>query len=210
MVDQPPFIEAMQFLLDLTLKHKVGPTLGSEAAIQGGSYRAKRALSIISWSTPSSFPETLFKQVQIHLPFSKFKTHGVGGDHLSVNKSSKNVDRALEWCTTFCVDRDNRMKFLEISSVPAYDPLPIVQASPDGKPKTIALINLSRIKGMSPLPANTEGVVVFPQWYGAKASQFTQDTLTAALQSVLTGKATMKDAMTQAKQTIDAELAKKK
>jgi hypothetical protein len=39
---------------------------------------------------------------------------------------------------------------------------------------------------------------------------FTNDTLKAAMQSVLIGKATVKDAMTQAKAKIDAELAKAK
>ena len=96
----------------------------------------------------------------------------------------------------------------QVSSVPAYDPLPIVQASPEGPPKTIGLINLSRIKGMSTLPQNAEGVETYPGWLGRKP-QFFSDTMGAAMESVLIGKATVKDAFAQAKTKIDAELAKK-
>jgi hypothetical protein len=173
-------------------------------------YLAKRALASVSWSTPSVYPEeNTFKQTQIHLPFADHKVHAFGANYISVNKVSKLQDAGFEWTTTFCVDKDVRALFLQVSSVPAYDPLPIVQASPEGRPKTIGLMNLSRIKGMSSVTTDTDNVVVYPRWYGLKAPQFTRDTLAATFDSVLAGKS-VKDAYTDAANKISAELAKKK
>jgi ABC-type glycerol-3-phosphate transport system substrate-binding protein len=206
-VDQDATVEAMQMVADLVLKHKVAPTIDAEKAIQGGNYRAQRAVASITWSTPSVYPEAK-DQAYIHMPFTKKKGHRFGANHFSINKASKNQDAAFEFIKTFLTDKDARTKFFQVSSVPAYDPLPIVQASPDGPPKTIGLINLSRIKGMSTLPQNAEGVETYPGWLGRKP-QFFSDTMGAAMESVLIGKATVKEAFGQAKSKIDAELAKK-
>lgn len=208
--DQPPAQQAIQWLADLVLTAKVAPKPAAEAAIHGGSYRAKRAVAAIDWSTPSIYPEEgLFKQTWIALPFSKHRLHRFGANYLAVNQHSKQRDAALEWITTFCVDKDVRTLFLQYSSVPAYDPLPIVNAAPAGTPKTIALINLSHIKGMSPTPATAEGVISYPGWDG-RDPQFTDNTIRTAMQSVLTGSATVKEAFALAKQKIDANLASKK
>jgi hypothetical protein len=83
-----------------------------------------------------------------------------------------------------------------------------VEASEEGRPKTIALINLSRIPGMSTLPDHTEDLATYPRWYGAKAPQFMRDTLTAAMQSAVIGSAELQAAMDDAKAKIDEELAK--
>jgi maltose-binding protein MalE len=211
MIDQPPFLEAIQFIADLILKHKVAPSGAAETAIQGGSYRAKRALASMTWTTPSIFPESAIgPQAYAHLPFSKNKVHAVGANCTSVNKASKYVDAGLEWATEFCLNRDIQQKFLADVSVPSYDPLPIVQAASDGPGKTIGLINLSRIPGMSSIPSDAEGVVLYPRFLGRKAPAFIRDTLSAALQSIQVKNVSVKDALTEAKQKCDAEIAKKK
>jgi len=134
------------------------------------------------------------------------KVHTIGANMLCVNKNSQQKDAAFKWALTFCTDLDVRTKFVNVS-LPAYDPLPIVNASPEGSAKTIALINLSRIKSISAVPADAENVTVYPRWYGRKASAFTQQTMHDALDSVILGKATAQQAMTTAKQAIDAKLA---
>jgi ABC-type glycerol-3-phosphate transport system substrate-binding protein len=206
-IDQELFLETVQMTSDLLLKHQVTAPLDAEKAIQGGNYRAQRAVAAVSWSTPSIFTG-LQNQVYFHLPFTKKKAHRFGANHLAINQASKQLDASTQFLLTFLTDKDARTKFFQVSSVPAYDPLPIVQASLEGTPKTIGLINLSRIKGMSTLPANTEGVEVYPGWLGRKP-QLVANTLTAAVESVMIGKASVKEAFTQAKATIDAELAKK-
>ena len=45
--------------------------------------------------------------------------------------ASKYTEAALDWVITFITDNEVRAKFLQVSSVPAYDPLPIVEASPE-------------------------------------------------------------------------------
>ena len=208
LVNSPEAVAALQVLVDAVTVHNIAPTPDAAQAIQGGAYRAQRAVCDITWSTPSIYPENVgFEQIYAHLPFIQKRVHAFGANCLSLNAASANLEAAANWMTTFCVDDDVRAEFLQISSVPAYDPLPIVEASPEGRPKTIALINLSRIPGMSTIPEHAEDVANYPRWYGAKASQFMRDTLAAAMQSVVIGSATLQQAMDDAKAKIDAELA---
>jgi maltose-binding protein MalE len=209
LVNSPEVVGALQVLVDAVTVHKIAPTPDAAQAIQGGAYRAKRAVADINWSTPSVYPDNVgFEQIYAHMPFLKSRVHAFGANCLSLNAASSNLETAANWVITFCVDDDVRTEFLQISSVPAYDPLPIVEASPEGRPKTTALINLSRIPGMSTIPEHTEDVVNYPRWYGAKASQFMRDTLAAAMQSVVIGSAELQAAMDDAKAKIDEELAK--
>ena len=85
-------------------------------------------------------------------------------------------------------------KFLEVSSVPSYDPLPIVKAAPDSPGKTVALIDLSRIPGASSIPSHTVDVVRWLYWFGRYAPSQTQAALTSVPQQVILGKATAKEA----------------
>jgi len=208
LVNSPEVVAALQVLVDAVTVHNIAPTPDAAQAIQGGAYRAQRAVCDINWSTPSAYPDNVgFEQTYAHLPFLQKRVHAYGANCLSLNAASSNLEAAGTWMTTFCVDDDVRTEFLQISSVPAYDPLPIVEASPEGRPKTIALINLSRIAGMSTIPEHTEDVANYPRWYGSKAPQFMRDTLAAAMQSVVIGSASLQQAMDDAKAKIDAELA---
>jgi ABC-type glycerol-3-phosphate transport system substrate-binding protein len=210
LVDQPEFLEMVQFLLDLVMKHKVAPSAEGSKAIQGGAFRANRAVSGITWSTVSIWPiKDTFPQAHMHLPFAKHRVHAAGDAPFCVNKDSKNTDAGFHWVTQFNLNREVAKMEAEIAAIPAYDPLPIVGVMPEGPAKTVNLINLSRIKGMSTVPDKAEGVVDVPRWNGGKANVFTGDTLTAAIQSVATGEATLEDAFAQAKAKIEAELAKK-
>ncbi len=207
LLDQDPVLDAAQKVVDLFQVHKVAPLPGEESATPGGTYLGKRAMAAINWSTPSVYPEAnTFAQEHFHLPYSQSKVHAIGGNQLMVNIASKNIDASQEWVMRFCLDDQVRTKFLEVSSVPAYDPLPIVAASPSGTPKTIALINLSRIANVSSLPNNAINVVTYPRWYGNKASKFTQQTIKDALNKAILGSASVKDAFAEAKRAVDAEL----
>ncbi|MBM7789610.1 ABC transporter substrate-binding protein [Tenggerimyces flavus] len=207
MLDSEPAIGAAQQIADLFVKHKVAVPTGTETSVRGGTYLAKRCVATLQLSTPSAYPEeNNFPMSYFHLPYANRKVHCFGGGSLCVNAQSKFQEAALDWAITFTTNTEVRTKFLQFSSVPSYDPLPIVDASPEGTPKTIALINLSRIKGMSPLPANAENVTVYPRWFGRYASTATQNAIESALDQIILGKATAKDALTEAKQRVDKEI----
>jgi ABC-type glycerol-3-phosphate transport system substrate-binding protein len=208
LLDSDAAIEAAQLVGDLFIKHKVAPPSAVEQAIRGGSYLSKRAVSTMQWTTPSAYPETgNFPMAYFALPFVDRRVHALGANQLCVNNSTKYRDAALDWVITFCTDPDVRAKFLQVSSVPAYDPVPIVKAAPEGTPKTLALINLSRIKGMSLVPEDATDVATYPRWVGRYASTATQTAVQAALDQVTLGKASAKDAFTKATEQINAKIA---
>jgi ABC-type glycerol-3-phosphate transport system substrate-binding protein len=209
LIDQDPVVEAVQEVIDLVRKHNVAPSPATEQSIQGGMYRAGRAVCTPTWASASILAEQdLFPQDHFHLPYVRQRVHTVGANALCVNKTSKNADAAMEWAVTFCVDEEVRKKFLQYSSVPAYDPLPIVEGSPDSTAKRIALVGLSRIKGMSTLPKNTEGVVNYPRWYGSRVPGIAGEAFGDAFESAMIGKQSVADALRDAKERIDNELAK--
>jgi ABC-type glycerol-3-phosphate transport system substrate-binding protein len=145
------------------------------------------------------------------MPFIEQKTHGLGPNYLTVNVESDDPELAMEWATTFTTDDDVRNLFFEVGSTPpAYDPLPIVEAAPEGTGKTIALIQLSRIEGMSTIPENAEGVVQYPGWWGRYASAFTQRAVNTAMEQILLGEATPQEAMSEAKAAVDAEITEQR
>jgi hypothetical protein len=93
------------------------------------------------------------------------------------------------------------------NAVPAYEPTPIVQAAKDGPEKTIKLVNLSRAKGFSTVPANAEGVLEMFRGSG-RTGAFATTQINTAFQAIMTGKTPIKDALKEAKMKIDDELKK--
>ena len=143
----------------------------------------------------------------IHLPYLDQKVHAVGSNSLNVNKTYSDPQTALDWIITFTTNTDVRKNFIIWSSVPAYDPLPIVDSTPAGDPKTIALINLSRIVGQSPIPADTVDVNRWPYWLGRFAPVDFQNAITSVPEQVILGKATAAEACQAAAKQLNAAIA---
>lgn len=204
LTDQEPTLTAAQLIVDL-VQQKIAPvpqTSGSVAT----PYTTGKALAAMNWESTSIYPTNLFPQTYIALPFVKSRVHAVGANALCVNKASPNTEAAFAWSTAFCTDPAITESFVQIS-VPAYNALADVQASPSGANKTVALVNLSRIKGISPVPDDAKDVTLYPRWYGRKAPAFVAQTLTTALQSAMTGSVSVKKAFSQATSAINAQLA---
>jgi ABC-type glycerol-3-phosphate transport system substrate-binding protein len=204
-----PVVETVQNIADLYTKHKCVAPLGVETAITGGTYLAKRSLSTVGNSTPSEFPVSQnFPMEYFHLPFQEHRVHCHGANALGVNQHYSDPDPVLDWIITFATNTEVRKKFLEVSSVPAYDPLTIVEASAVGDPKTIALINLSRIKGKSSIPNDTAGVIGYPYWVGGRyAPADTAAAVSSVVESVILGKSTAQAACATAAKQLDAKIA---
>ncbi len=210
--DTPEVIETVQTIANLYIKDKVAAPLGVETALggpnaSGASFLAKKALATQGWSTPSVYPvQTNFPMSYIHLPYLENKVHAVGSNSLSVNKNFSDPQVALDWIITFTTNTAVRKNFILWSSVPAYDPLPIVNSTPAGDPKTIALINLSRISGQSPIPSDTHTIARWPYWLGRFAPVDFQNAMMTVPEQVILGKATAKEACQAAAKQLNAAI----
>ena len=188
--DTEPVIETVQMIADLYTRYKVAAPLGVDLATP--TFTTEKALMTVWFATPSIAGN--FPMSYMHLPYVDQRVHAAGSNSLNVNKSFSDPDEAVEWILTFTTNTEVRKKFLEVSSVPSYDPLPIVKAAPDSPGKTVALIDLSRIPGASSIPSHTVDVVRWPYWFGRYAPSQTQAALTSVPQQVILGKATAKEA----------------
>ena len=56
MSNSPAWVEAVQSVVDLNLKHQVNPSPDAQKAIQGGSFLAQKAVCASTWSTPAIWP----------------------------------------------------------------------------------------------------------------------------------------------------------
>jgi ABC-type glycerol-3-phosphate transport system substrate-binding protein len=208
MSNSPAWVEAVQSVVDLNLKHKVNPSPDAQKAIQGGSFLAQKAVCASTWSTPAIWPvKDTFEQQWIHFPWKGGRSHAFGANMFGVNKTSQEQDAAFHLTTVFTTDPDIGKEWTKVA-VPAYDPLPLVGSMPEGAAKTIHHISISRITNMSTLPDNTENTLVYARFWGGKAGVFTRDTLNTAVDQVLLGKATAQEALNDAKERVDNELAK--
>ena len=207
-VNSPAWVEAIQSIVDLHLKHEVNPSPDAQNAIQGGSFLARKALCAPTWSAPAIWPEEdTFEQQWIHYPWKNQRVHAFGANHITVNEATQQRDGAFHLVTSFTTDRDVAKEQL-VSVVPPYDPLPLVGSMVEGRAKTIHHISLSRITGMSTVPMVAENTHVYPRFWGGKAGAFTGDTLNTAVDELFLGKKTAQQALNDAKEKIDSELAK--
>ena len=138
--DTEPVIETVQMIADLYTRYKVAAPLGVDLATP--TFTTEKALMTVWFATPSIAGN--FPMSYMHLPYVDQRVHAAGSNSLNVNKAFSDPDEAVEWILTFTTNTEVRKKFLEVSSVPSYDPLPIVKAAPDSPGKTVALIDLSR------------------------------------------------------------------
>jgi hypothetical protein len=189
--DSEPVIETVQMIADLYTRYKVAAPLGVDTS-ETPAYTTEKAMMTVWYSTPSiggNFPMSY-----MHLPYVDQRVHAVGSNSFCVNKSFSDPEEAAAWIITFTTNPSIRKPFLEFSSVPAYDPLPIVATAPDSPGKTIALINLSRIPGASTEPSHTVDVARWPYWLGRWAPSQTMAALTSVPEQVILGKSTAKQA----------------
>jgi ABC-type glycerol-3-phosphate transport system substrate-binding protein len=212
LLDSDEAMEAAMRYYDLVFTHKVAVPPELEATIAGqqqtGSYLGKFGMCTLMNSTGTIFPEEgNFPMTYFHQPFAQNRTHAIGLSMWCVYGDTKYPDAALDWLIKFQTDPEVSRLFLQHSSVPAYDPLTIVNEAPDNNAKTIALINLSRIKGFSETPDNAEATVLFPKWFGRYAGDASQEIIEAGLQQIVSGSATPKDALAEMKAGLDAKIA---
>jgi ABC-type glycerol-3-phosphate transport system substrate-binding protein len=203
LLNSEPVLEAAQLLADAVLLHKVVPPPAVEGSIQGGTWRAKRAMTNIQWSDPGVYPEDqVFPQEEIHMPYLEKKVAAVGFNSLAINKNSKNADAAMEWLGTFNTDPDIRAVTLEILAPPAYDPVPIIEAAADSRGKKLAQIGMSRYA--------EPDVVLFPRWNGRYAGNLIDREINSALERIYLGDQSVREAFTAAKEAVDEQIKRKR
>ena len=208
MSNSPAWVEAVQSVVDLNLKAQgksvAGCPKGHPRWIILGSESSVR-IDLVD--TRDMAGQGYFRAAVDTLPMEGRRSHAFGANMFGVNKTSQEQDAAFHLTTVFTTDPDIGKEWTKVA-VPAYDPLPLVGSMPEGAAKTIHHISISRITNMSTLPDHTENTLVYARFWGGKAGVFTRDTLNTAVDQVLLGKATAQEALNDAKERVDNELAK--
>jgi len=209
LITEPAFIQSVQEAVDMTNLHGVAPTLEAQQGVQGGLFRAGKAVSDFSWSNQTYLEAKLpFELGFIHLPYPDMRVHSLGANELHVNNKSKVIPQAQAVAITHTTDREVCKKMYEINgSLPAYEPNYYLQFMPKGQLADIAYVQNSRIKGLSTCSYCTENVFLFNRgtaW--GKVYAFADKTLQVELDNALLKKKTVEQAMKDAKVAIDAEI----
>jgi len=208
LLDQPDAIAAAHDLLDLCLVHEVSPTIEAAQGIEGGMFAAGMACSNINWTNQTwllrEFP---FELGYMHLPFTKLRVHGVGANHWTVYKESKEIAKAQEACIVQTTDYEVGQRLLDLAAtMPSYDPVHYLSSLPEGDLGVITRINLSRLKGMSECAYCTEDVNMFNRAGFGRTAGFLQDTFIAEMEKALIGEKSVEQAMADANAAITAEI----
>ena len=206
-------VEALQPFID-GVADGVIPDQATVQAVAGGLFKAQRIMSQSVHCNPGVFRELRGElDMRIMLaPWHKKPGHINFSNLLVINKDSMKKDAAASWIVSFTTDDEVNQKKLTGDTtwfVPLWDSLKYVENMEDGFAKDISLASLARIDGMStkPMLAAQDRVHIFPRHYGGKG-RFFQQAAGAAIDAAQGGKMTLKEAFTEAENTVNAELAK--
>jgi ABC-type glycerol-3-phosphate transport system substrate-binding protein len=215
-INSPECVAGITKNLDLVLKENVAPTMEASNAIEGGWYRAGKALCTVSWSAPNIFEETGFNQSALCIPWDNTRVLPVGANFWSVNKASDKIDIGQEFAILTTTDWDLVDELLWQVN-PAYDARAHLDAfeRPEWSEERFYFFRMmyelqfsrSLTEGMSNCDACNDNVELYPRWYGGKVPGIFRDTVNAGLQSALIGEKSVQEAMDDAKAKIDEELA---
>ena len=208
LLDQPDAIQAAHDLVDLTIVHGVAPTLEAQQGIEGGLFRANMACANISWTNQTWIVAELpFKLGFMHLPYTEQRVHGIGANHLCINKAGKSIPQSQRAAVIQTTDHEVGQRLLDLAgTISAYDPASYNATLPAGDVGVVARIMLSRLEGMSQCSYCTKDVNKFNRAGYGRAGRYLQNTLNAELQEALTGQKTVDQAMKDADALIDTEI----
>jgi ABC-type glycerol-3-phosphate transport system substrate-binding protein len=215
LVNSPEFVQTATEYTDMVLKHKVAPTIDAANAVEGGMYRAGKAMAVIAWAGGHNYSGQSFEQTAIHHPWNNVRSSSFGADYWTANNSSQHRDEAVDFVVRAPTNFDIAHALTFVASVPSYEPrkhMDILTYEDQENPQRFlvqAEIWASRClsPGVSHSPQSQEKVEVFPDWRG-KAPLFYNSAMRTAAQSILIGESTPKEALDVAKADIDAELKK--
>lgn len=210
LITEAAFVQSVQDAVDMTNVHEVAPTLEAQQGIQGGLFRAGKAVVDFSWSNQTYLEAELpFELGFMHCPYVDVRVHSLGANYLSVNNQSKVIPQAQAVAITHTTDREVATKMYEINgSLPAYEPDYYLQFMPEGPLGDIASVQNSRIKGLSSCDYCAEDVFLFNRgtiW--GKVYPFADKALATELDNALLNQKSVEQAMADAAAAIDAEIA---
>jgi len=207
----PECIQSAQELVDTTVKLGIAPTMDAVQGVQGGLFRAGKAVFDFNWNNESWLAANLpFKMGYMHYPFAVNRFHGVGANDLSVNMKSKVVPQAQAVVIAETTDRDVLKKFFDVTAtMPPYEPNYYLQYVPAGDKGIIAKIGLARLAGLSDCSYCTQDVFKFPRTFLGRVTNEGGKAIDAELQNALLGKKTVQQALTDAAKTVDAAIKDK-
>ena len=202
-------IEALDWVLP-TIQKNICPDTGTASA--AGKYATIGSGLAASITAPmvAGFPaRDYLKAIDIHAiyhPYFKDRVQQYQSNILCVNKESKFQDEVAEWIIEFVTD-DDIIRLRLYNDIPSWNPAQFISELDSGQFKDILLMSISHLAGHSTVPEFAEGARPLPRNFGLKGA-FVRDTLGAGWERYLEGKQTLKEAWSEDKVKIDAELAK--
>ena len=212
LLDTPEAISAAKDGIELTTVHKVAPTLEAQQGVEGGLFRAGKAVAEMGWAQTILIDAKLpFRLEMIHLPFVKYRVNAIGPNHFCVNKASKVVEAAQRMSIFHATSHDVGLEFLrETGNFSAYDTAWYLPYVPEGPAGTLARINLARRPGMSECAYCTKDIFWFDRAGYGRLGSFVPTTIQAEMEKALLGQKTVEQAMKDANKAINEEISKLK
>ena len=197
LVDSDIAIEAANLVVDPVIKTPglvINPAV-VQSTFPGGAFLAGHTVLAIAALCPSIFPvDVSFPQSFMALPYVNHRTFISEPNIFCINKDSPNVQTAIEYAVTACTSPHVLPYVNDVQCITGFSPREFV-VKETGWQKTVNLACLSRSPTQTTDPALATNVVQIPAWGPARVGLFSQNTITTALQSIISGSASTKNAM---------------
>jgi multiple sugar transport system substrate-binding protein len=197
-----PFVEAVQYLVDLTTKHRA-TTLGEEASLpaaQPALLSGKVAFTWM-WNNADVLARAPFDATVLPSPVSparRLRPNKYGGNSWAVGGQTKAADAAWTF-VSWCAAKAGQKLIAKVGALQAYDPEALLPLAPNDRFKLVWQVTIQRARD-----ANRDKIAR-PYALGVKDPQVAT-ILQAQMQRVYAGEQSVPAALTGAKQEVDALL----
>jgi len=205
-----PVMGAIQRLVDLILVHKVNPRPDATPAGEVGPFMSGKAAAWLYAAGQHVVQTTSvpFKMDTYVMPYQVRRSQQIGSNWWAVPKTTKVAKAAMDMAIFISTNAVSNSLFNAAAVPPAFDTRTITN-SMAGWARTTSETWGERHQKFSSVKQIADGtwpVTTFPLWLGATNGPFIRDTLSTMMQNIVAGKATVKQACTDAKAVIDAKL----
>lgn len=187
--------DSVQWLYDAMFKSKVMPAPGKPSGFTGASFLSGKVAFNTDWNLIEANSKAKFDWTIMPWPHQTRKVTKYGGNSWAIAGTSRNAEGAWKLIKFLTTDPDGQALMAKVGPLSSYRPdAQLAALKDDGKLKLMNQILVSR----------TKGVTFRPLWLGHRNPMRVQEILQRNLDSIFSGKVSVKTGLTGAEKEINA------
>lgn len=197
----PEFIEAWQYLVDFELTHDVATRPADESIVGAdGPYLSGKVAYTWNWNIYGVMKQANFDWGVIAPPFQDRRANKFGGNSWTVSAASDHKDEAYTYVSWAATKLEGQKQFVQVGTIPAYNPQGVMPEAESEAQSNVWHLIIARQEA-----AVADGAAR-PFSLGSHGAEI-GDIFTAEIDLIYNGDQSVEEALTKAKNQVDALLS---